>query len=261
MRIFVLPSDFQGTSQYTIEGKNAHYLTKVLRLTEGVEFTGRDEKGALWSLTILSVRKNSCILRCEPVVNEPTATTDTLPEFRGPFPEIHLYQAICKGKKMEQIIRQATELGVTRIIPVTSEFCVADISKKESARVSRYETIVREAVQQSGSPVVTEIAMPLSIDEVAADWANRGTALLFHQGAIDQQKSLVEVLQIHRSKIVQAPVAIVIGAEGGFSSREVEGLRNDQFLPVLLKTNILRAETAAIASLAIVQHFLVDTLS
>lgn len=260
MRIFVLPPDFRRTDRYTIEGKDVHYLTKVLRLLEGESFTGRDAKGSFWDLTIITIRKNSCTLACRPL-EKIESSTDALPVFRGPFPEIHLYQAICKGKKMEQIVRQATELGVTRIIPITSEFCVADISKKEKERVSRYESIVKEAVQQSGSPVVTEIATPLPLDKVPMDWNRRGTALLFHQVKVDIQKDLHEILQLHRSKSPQKPIAIVIGAEGGFSDREVEGLMEEEFLPVLLKTNILRAETAAIASIAIVQHFLVDTVS
>lgn len=259
MRIFVLPSDFTGSSHYPIEGKDAHYLTKVLRLQEGSSFTGRAPDGTLWDLTIVSIGKGSCLVSCEKAESTPQAVTDTLPEFRGPFPEIHLYQCMCKGKKMEQIIRQATELGVTRIIPVTSEFCVADISKKETRKVDRYETMVKEAVQQSGSPVVTQIAKPLSIDQVAADWKKRGTALVFHQVAYEEQKTLGAVLARHK-ETPEAPIAVVIGSEGGFSEREISGLLKLDFIPVLLKTNILRAETAAITVVAIIQQFLVDNL-
>ncbi|WP_422479837.1 RsmE family RNA methyltransferase [Pleomorphochaeta sp. DL1XJH-081] len=261
MRIFVLPSDFRGASRYTIEGKDVHYLTKVLRLSEGDSITGRDIEGKFWDITIQTIRKDSCILACHPTQSIASSSTDSLPVFRGPFPEIHLYQAICKGKKMEQIVRQATELGVTRIIPISTEFCVADISKKEKDRISRYESIAKEAMQQSGSPVVTEIGKPLPFDKVASDWNGRGTALLFHQTTVEKQKELYEILQIQRDNKIHTPIAIVIGSEGGFSEREVASLIAENFLPVLLKTNILRAETAAIASIAIVQQFMVDTVS
>lgn len=256
MRIFVLPKDFKGSTHHTVTGKDAHYLSRVLRLKEGDSFTGRDVKGSLWNLTLESISKSNCTLTCEPAETEPFALTDALPAFKGPFPEIHLYQAICKGKKMDQIIRQATELGVKRIIPVSSAYCVADFSGKEQEKTTRYQTIVKEALQQSGSPVVTEIASPLSIGQVAQDWAARGTALVFHQVETGKQESLSSIL--HDSQ--DSPVALLVGAEGGFSNQEVSLLIEQGFHPVLLKTNILRAETAAIAAVAIVLHLVIDNV-
>jgi len=252
MRMYVLPSDFRGTERYTVVGKDVHYLTKVLRLSEGMQFTGRDFSGALWDLTIESVHRNSCTLLCAQT-SEPQALTDALPEYRGPFPEIHLYQAVCKGKKMDQIVRQATELGVTRIVPVTSERSLVDMTGKEDDRRIRYEKIVKEAVQQSGSLVVTTIGTPIKLDQVSADWGHRGPACMLHQVSQAQQRTLAELTRT-------APIALVIGPEGGFSESEVQMLIREDFHPVLLKTNILRAETAAIAAVAIVQHLLVEKL-
>ena len=258
MRIYLLPENFTGSEQYTIRGKDTHYLTRVLRLAEGDSFPGRDRSGRSWNLTLTQIDKGSCTLSCSMSAGNDLVQTDALPDFHGPFPEIHVYQAVCKGKKMDQIIRQVTELGVTRIIPVISTHTVADISAKATEKVARYETVIKEAIQQSGSPVSTRIDPPLAISDVIQDWDHRGTALIFHQSTVADQPSLSEQLAQHDTT---QPIAVMIGAEGGFSPAEVEHLIEEGFSPVLLKTNILRAETAAVAAVAIVQHMLVDTLS
>lgn len=258
MRIYLLPDDFTGDDRYIVTGKDAHYLTRVLRLTEGCSFPGRDRSGRSWTLTLTHIAKGSCTLFCSLSSDSDLVKIDTLPDFRGPFPEIHVYQAVCKGKKMDQIIRQVTELGVSRIVPVISTHTVADISAKASEKVNRYETVIKEAIQQSGSPVPTRIDPPLAIGDVVNDWNHRGTALLFHQSNTGSQLSLSEYLSQHDST---KALAVMVGAEGGFSPSEVELLIQGGFSPVLLKTNILRAETAAVAAVAIVQHILVDTLS
>lgn len=260
MRIYVLPPDYKGSEHYTVKGKDVHYLTKVLRLREKSHFTGRDSFGTLWDLTMESISKQACLLTCKKHIDKPSTTTDTLPEFRGPFPEIHLYQSICKGKKMDQIIRQATELGVQRIIPVQSQFSVVDLTGKEDERTLRYEAIVKEAIQQSGSPVMTHISPPITCKDIAEDWNHRGTACVLHQVAIEQQQDLFTILKKHCTHTPEKPFGLVIGPEGGFSDDEVASLIHAGVYPILLKTNILRAETAAIASLAIVQHYLVDSL-
>ena len=259
MRVYLLSKDFSGTNRHTITGKDMQYLVNVLRLRQGFQFIGRDSKGQMWSLTMESIEKHACTLICAPAGDEQIVGGESLPEYRGPFPQIYLYQAVCKGKKMDQIVRQATELGVSRIIPVTSEHTVVDVSQRSEGKVSRYETIVKEALQQSGSPLITQIDPFLSLKEVGDHWNRRGPAYVLHQSAFGTQKSFIELLSRH-TDIAEIPMAMLIGAEGGFSDREIEIVTQQGFEPVLLKTNILRAETAAIAAVAIAQQILVDAL-
>lgn len=260
MRVYVLPSSFRGTGSIVLSGKDAHYLIKVLRMKAGYSFAGRDSNGEFWDLAVTSIGKGSCTLSCSRSAGEPKEVSDTLPSFRGPFPEIHLYQGICKGKKMEQIVRQVTELGVTRIIPVASRHGVVDLSGKEEDRKQRLEIIAKEALQQSGSPVMTAISMPIDVNGIPTDWGNRGTAIVLHQLPIEGQRSLQDLVREHLSLHPQDPVALVIGPEGGFSDQEVGLLTDGGFQPVLLKTNILRTETAAIVAAGVVQQMLVDHL-
>ena len=260
MRVYVLPATFRGTELFSVSGKDAHYLTRVLRMKEGSSFAARDATGAFWDVTITAIGKGECRLSCKRAGTEPASVTDSLPSYRGPFPEIHLYQCLCKGKKMEQIIRQTTELGVTRIIPVSSEHCVVDISGKEEERRNKYGTAVKEALQQCGSPIMTTVAEPIDISMVVSEWNNRGTAMVLHQVAVDNQLSLTDLLESHAKAHPRTPIALVVGSEGGFSEKEVDQLISGGFYPVLLKTNILRAETAAVVSVALAQQLLVSHL-
>jgi 16S rRNA (uracil1498-N3)-methyltransferase len=229
-------------------------------MKEGSCFAARDATGAFWDITIAAIDKGECRLACKRAGAEPASVTDSLPSYRGPFPEIHLYQCLCKGKKMEQIIRQTTELGVTRIIPVSSEYCVVDISGKEEDRRNKYGAVAKEALQQCGSSIMTEVAEPIDISMIVSEWDNRGLAMVLHQVAVDNQSSLSDLLESHAKSHPRTPVALVVGSEGGFSEKEVDLLVAGGFYPVLLKTNILRAETAAVVSVALTQQLLVNHL-
>ncbi|MDX9938838.1 MAG: RsmE family RNA methyltransferase [Sphaerochaetaceae bacterium] len=258
MRVYVLPDSFGGNGDLVLSGKDAHYLTKVLRMKEGSLFAGRDKSGRFWDLKLTAVGKGTCTLCCTEAQSDPVSTSDALPSYRGPFPPIHLYQGLCKGKKMEQIVRQATELGVTRIIPFSSRSSVIDLTGKEEDRRQRLVLIAKEALQQSGSPVMTEIAWPIDLSEIPGEWGDRGTAVLLHQVPKAKEESLPSILRAHRIARDGAPVALVVGPEGGFSDEEASLLTAHGFHPVMLKTNILRAETAAIVATAIVQHLLIE---
>ena len=263
MRIYLLPASFAGEPQFLLEGKDAHYLMRVLRLKEETAFAGRDRSGKLWNLVLQKRGKNSCTISCCPAGKTAKATTDVLPSYQGPLPEIHLYQCLCKGKKMEQIIRQTTELGVKRIIPVQSKHSVVDISKKEQNELegkrSRMQSIVKEAIQQSGSSVMTTIEPTIPLSAVTEDWNTRGLALFFHQNPMDRQEPLSQIISRYSQENgPHAPVAVLIGPEGGLAEEEVSLLLEAGFKAVLLKTNILRAETASVCALAIVQCLMVE---
>ncbi len=182
--------------------------------------------------------------------------SDTLPFVKN-LPRIHLLQCLCKGKKDETIIRQATEIGAVSITFVQSTFCVADLSQKSrkamAGRWERYEAIVKEAVQQSGSALPTRITgQILPIREVPS-FCKDGLGIFFHQDPQGGQKGLGELLHSEgRGK----EIYLLVGSEGGLSDGECSLLKEGGMHPVLLGTNILRAETAAIYALAACQSLL-----
>jgi len=254
MRLFLLPPEFSPDSPLVLKGRDYNYVVNVLRLKEGSRMTGRDRSGKPWNLIIESITSDTCTLSVNQA-EEAIETTDALPE-TGPRKSIILYQCQPKGRKMDDIIRMATEAGVLSIVPVKSRYCVSDITGKEKSKLARYEAVIKEAVQQSGSLVPTTIEGVIDITEVPGHFeqlcrklGQRGLGLFFHQcSAKEDQKDLVSLLEDF-----DGTVGILIGSEGGISEEEAKFLISKEFNPVLLKTNILRCETASIYAVAAVQ--------
>ena len=139
-----------------------------------------------------------------------------------------------------------TEIGVRKIILMETEFTEGTLN---SHQMERLETIVREAVQQSGSDV-PELIGPLSFADSLKLLAGR--SLILHQSRRSKTLSIAEAVENADA------VSFMIGPEGGFSDKECEMAELEGALPVLLPTNILRAETAAVYSASAIQIFLND---
>ncbi len=263
MRQYVLPKKtFKGESSLTLKGKESQYLSKVLRLKEGQHILGRGQDGKSYQLTIEKIGKQECILSCIEVKEDASVqTTDALPSYTGPYPNLTLMQCLCKGKKEDQIVRQATEIGTKEIVLVHSRYCVPDLSSKsEKALGNRFERLdrqVKEAMQQSGSPISTEIVPEvITLSELPKWWNNRGPALFFHQSKRQEtQKTLHDLVE---SLPMKTPIALLVGPEGGFSEEECIFLEDAGFHPVLLRTNILRSETAGIYALSAIQTIMTE---
>ncbi len=264
MRQYLLPPGYQGENSLVLEGKESQYLTKVLRLKIGQQILGRDAKGNRYVLKLTDIARHSCTLSCSVAEDQdPVQSTDELPSFQGPYPNLVLLQCLCKGKKEEQIVRQATEIGVHTIALVSSRYCVTDLSeKKESALFSRFDRLeaqIKEAIQQSGSPVPTQLerrVIPLS--ELPSWWNGRGLGLFFHQSSRPNMQQTLATLV--RDLPSETPIAVLIGPEGGFSDEECRFLEDHGFTAVLLRTNILRSETAGIYALSALQVLMTEPL-
>ena len=246
MRLFLIPEFYNGGSLLELTENDYHYLIRVLRYKKGYEFSGRDNKGNFFDLTLKEIFDDRCVLEVKESVDQ-----------RVKLPEIILYQCVCKGKKMDQIIRQATEAGVYSIIPVVSDFSVPRLDTEKSGKIDRWCKVIRVAIQQSGSRVNTQIEAPVTIDELPgideAACINSEIGLFFHQEALDHG-TLHGYLNSQPMRI-----SLVIGPEGGLSDREIEVLYNKNYTSVYLKTNVLRAETAALYAVSAVQTILLES--
>ncbi len=261
MRVFILPHTFQGEKEISLTGKDFHYLVKVLRLKVGDNFTSRDSIGSFYEMTISIITNNSLTAISRKIEGEWESSTDTLSAYRGFFPEIHLFQGLPKGKKMDQIIRQCTEMGITSITPLISQFCIADISKKEMSKIDRYESVIKEALQQSSSPVMTHINPSVDIKDLTKTVKHPTRLLVLHQIPEENPLSIFSTVENLFSEDAKAPIYIAIGPEGGFSDKEVDSLVSDGAKLIFLNTNILRTETAAIVSVSIIQQYIIDLMS
>ncbi len=263
MRVFLLPDSFKGEHLLQLRDKQYHYLIRVLRLKEGSQFVGRDGSGELWDLLLNSInlKDHSCTVSCNKNIEIARSGENALPP-QTLLPEIHLYQSILKGKKFDTLIRQTVEIGVSRIIPVQSEYSLPDLLSKDSRKkLGRWETIRDEALQQCGSPVRTKIASPIPFSSLQTDWADRGLLIFLHQEELIS-KSLKTSIEEYASQTEgRFPIALAIGPEGGLSDSELEQMKKAGFTPAFLKTNILRAETAALYAVSCTQMILTEIFS
>ena len=169
---------------------------------------------------------------------------------REPPLAITLLQGILKGDKMETIVRAATELGVTRVLPVIRARTVVRLEPgRWRERSRRWQRVAREAAKQCGRAVVPDVEMPRSLgDWLTATAEENGLRLCFWEG---QAPPLGHILE----SLTAPPTAalIVVGPEGGLAREEVEAASAVGFATASLGTRILKSETAAPAILAILQ--------
>ena len=253
MRQFILPETWDGGETCLIAGDRAHYVARVLRLGVGDGFPGRDARGRPWSCTVLESATGRLLLSVSPSVEEPREE-----EFQTMMPRIFLVQGMPKGTKMDLIIRQATEAGVWAIFPLLSSRTIG--GDNSGNRSARWERIVREALQQSGSNRRTELVEPLNLAELPAALSSQGILpsdprILLHEAPLAQSSM--------HGYLTGAPEAVVlcVGPEGGFAPDEVDFLLSQGFRPVRLAGAILRAETAALYAVAAAQIILSERSS
>ncbi len=250
MRQYVLPKYFKGEDILKLNKEDSNYFLKVLRLKINDKILARDMDGNSYQLVIKKSDKNHCICSVIKLNKEDTyETIDDLPSQKKDYPIIHLFQCVCKGKKNEAIIRMATEMGVSSISLVQSKYCIA---KKENSNNQRYEKIIKEAIQQSGSSIMTKFDGVIDFKDFIK--GINYPLFFFHQQSLDN-RNLIKKLENLDSK---AEVGILIGPEGGLSENECKILIEKNFTPVTLKTNILRAETASIVAISAIHTLLME---
>jgi 16S rRNA (uracil1498-N3)-methyltransferase len=237
MNQFLLPRGYRGEPRLTLRGGEYRYLARVLRMKEGDMLPAIDVRGGRHALRILRVGGIDCEVGLEPMAPSEAAGIRRL--------AVTLVQCLPKGRKIDLIVRQATEAGVSRILPVFSEHTVVRPGE-DDARMARLRRIAREALQQSGGAGLPEIVEPRSLAETLQNGENWGTALFFHEQPV-ACRPLHALLADARER-----VTIVIGPEGGLSGAEMELLTAAGFQPVHLQTGVLRVETATTFALGAV---------
>jgi len=219
-------------------GQNAAHLARVLRARVGQEYDivcGELVRRG----TVASVSEERVEFSLGEVLLE------------GGEPEIVLLAAIYKFDRLEWAIEKCTELGVTRIIPVIARRTDPHLAGAAAKRVERWRRIAHEAAQQSRrlhTPQIDE-AMRLK----AALSLEAPTRLLLNEN--ERSENLRDALAASAEKSI-APVAIAVGPEGGWTEEELSQFGAAGWRSVTLGSTILRAETAAIAALAVLAAFL-----
>ena len=266
MRQFIVSSVPDKNGIISVSGKDFRYLRQVLRVKIGDMINVRLSDGTLSNTTVCNILENQKQIQlqiCQKGSADESVTRGVQAEqivSSNSSIEYWLFQFIPKASKMEQIIRQATECGIKNIVPVIGEYSQKNnVLAMESSKKDRFLRIVREARQQSGSPVETTILDAVSLKEAISLWngetlADGEKAAVVLWECCEQTKTVHEVL----SKSDIKKVAIVIGSEGGISPSEIQELSLNGFIPIHFDTNILRCETAALYGIAAVQCALLE---
>jgi len=242
-----------------VSGKDYHYFHQVLRVRAGDMVTVRFPDTRLQNMTVCGTSGEGNVLTLQVCEDSDTIRTVTRgtsaaeASFSSAKVEYWLFQFIAKPQKMDIIIRQATECGVHTIVPVYGDYTQA--GKAAGARTDRAERIIREARQQSGSPVATRYVQPVTIQEAVLLWNEHVREYPCQAGFVlyertDGTEPLYGVLS-RNPHICTA--SLVVGSEGGISPSEIGILKAGGFVPVHFSTNILRCETAALYGLAVLQ--------
>jgi 16S rRNA (uracil1498-N3)-methyltransferase len=213
----------------TLSDDERRYLVSVLRLQPGSTVEVFDGEG--WTSEATLVLDDGWAL----LVSGRSRRTET-------GPRVHLGVALLKGKKLDIVIRMATELGVASISPFVCERSVArpDPARMEG-RVTRWRSLAAEAARQSGQAVVPEIERCRTLDEILPTHPQAVRLVL--------QPSAGHVTLTEFLRGRSAPERLIlVGPEGGFTPDEVERARRAGYEPVRLDLPVLRAETAAVAA-------------
>lgn len=207
----------------------AHYLTGVMRLTEGAAillFNGRDGE---WRATLAQAGKRNALAVCD---------TQTRPLHLPP--DLWLLFAPIKKARTDFIVEKAVELGAARILPVQTRHTNA-----ERIRQDRLQAHATEAAEQCGATYVPEVTDLQHLDKLLAKWPEDRRLYWCDETTLGQPATVTPTT---------GPAAILIGPEGGFSADEAAKLRaRPNVTPLSLGPRILRADTAAVAALTLWQ--------
>ncbi|MDR1837952.1 MAG: 16S rRNA (uracil(1498)-N(3))-methyltransferase [Treponema sp.] len=251
MKQFILTEEPDVDNTVRLKGSDYRYLVRVRRLAAGEFFPAVLPNGREALVQALSIEGGVLTGKC--------VTPDNAAVTESKLPPIILFQAMPKSDKMDTIVRQAAEGGITEIVPFVSEFSIAKTGAC-GQKFPRWQRIVREARQQSGSRIQTSIRHPMTINELFEYWKNikqtgspsGAFGLLFHHQGIEQ-KSLHSYLNN-----VPSVAALAVGPEGGFSGVEVSLFLENGFKPITIGDTVLRTETAALYCAAAVRILLLE---
>ena len=258
MKRFILSAPPGPGGMIRLYNEDYHYLVHVRRLKSGMCFDTVLPGEVETQVRILSTKDNILIGECLGEIEKPPTS----------LPPIALFQGLPKGAKMDLIVRQAAEGGVSIVAPFESEYSAVRLVKNpaedpqresfSASKIKRWEKIAREGRQQSGSAIKTEIRPPCKLAALLEYWESlkkefsQPIGLLLHQEPLEKGT-------LH-GYLGNNPdfVALAVGPEGGFSPGEVPLFLAAGFSPLLMGNTILRTETAALYGAAAIRTILLE---
>jgi 16S rRNA (uracil1498-N3)-methyltransferase len=223
-------------SRRTLEGDAANHIARVLRLRPGDALTLFDGGGGEHAARIEEFRKGAVIV----------TVGDRADAGRESPLHLTLAQGVSRGERMDWVVQKATELGVTRIVPVLTERSVVKLDAGQSQRkLQHWQAIAVAACEQSGRNRIPEIAAPRGLHDLLSAMGPGATRLLL---------SPAGGLRLGQLPAPEGEVVVLIGPEGGLAQAEQRAALAAGFAAVRMGPRVLRTETAAVAALTLLQH-------
>jgi 16S rRNA (uracil1498-N3)-methyltransferase len=233
---FYCPPPLPSGGTFDLPADVAHHASRVLRLREGDAVQIFDGLGNERHGVIAGIGGKRAVIGSITAVDS---------DRESPL-KVLLAQALSSSEKMDWVIQKATELGVTEIQPIDTERSVARLSAERAAkRLEHWQQVAISACEQCGRNTLPQIHAPLDIMAWLQQMQKSPDAkfILLPQGAAPLQAQAKP----------QGRIALLIGAEGGFTQAESDSALRCGFTPILMGPRVLRTETAAIAGLAALQ--------
>ncbi len=240
-RFFVSPEAI-ADGEIIIAGDDARHIARSLRMAVGDGVTVCDGSGAEYHCTLARIRDEECVAEVREIT----------PSRAEPPAKITLYMAYPKGDKLETVVQKSVELGATRIVPFESERCIKrpapEKAEKQTARLSR---IAEEAAKQCGRAILPTVERPITLATLLTLIPSHSLVLFCYER--EEAHTIRHALESLDG--IPADIAVIVGAEGGFSEREAEAIAAAGAACVTLGPRILRCETAPDYALSIISCF------
>jgi 16S rRNA (uracil1498-N3)-methyltransferase len=226
-------------------GEEHHHLRKVARISLKDEVWLFDEYGSHYLARVEEIRKE----RTRLVILEKQDTS-------SPRVKITLAQALIKSKRMDSIIQKATEFGVTTLIPVITARTVVRIEGKTEKKLDRWNNVLRAAAKQSHISFLPSILSPMTLEKLVKE-RDEVKKLVLSENTGKYMRDIISQGVGSRGKKEEPPSSVImlVGPEGGWTDEEERYILDHGYEAVSLGKQILRTETAALSSLAMISHF------
>ncbi len=230
MELFYIPGLSEGVKQVVIAGAEARHIIRVLRHKVGDEISATDGQGREFRLRLVRISGKEVVAE---VIEGKTV-------LREPRHRVVLAQAVLKGEKLEEVVESVSQLGVEEVIPFVSERVLGRLTER---RKQHLENVAISGMKSALRTIRPRIAALTKLEGLAGMVRDFDRTIVFYEE--EQTRGLDDVL----NKGVKS-IMLVVGPEGGFSSKEIELMTQAGAVCCTLGPRRLRAETAAIAGTA-----------
>lgn len=240
MHRFFAPALDPGDEAVTLPRDESEHLTRVLRLGPGDTVSVFDGRGREWLARVIGGARREVRVQLLSAVQSP------------PEPHVHLTlaAAVLKGDRMDEVVRDAIMLGVSAIQPLVTkrtETTIATLSRGQ--RIERWRRVALASVKQSGRAVLPEVRHPLTLEHFLDEPAASLRLMLVEPGTAPNVERIARLRQTAQP----TDAVLIVGPEGGWDSREVQGAASRGVRLISLGPRTLRADAVPVAAVSVLQ--------